>query len=150
MIFFSFGAATLGLAALCPELVGYYENREYVEGARDSLGRIESLNSQYEVLLDHLGTDPNLVRRTAMVTLGKEVSEPNTVYPAAGARELAVARKVLAAEAHVERASTMPVWLDRCIDPKRRCILFAAGSALVLISFVCFGRRKDDELTETD
>jgi len=143
MLFFSVGAIALALAALGPELLNYYENHRYVMEARSAIGGLENLNARYGTLLTRLAEDPNLVRRVAPVTIGAEVNEPDTVYPRARAQELAAARQALAEETRRTTAAGPPAWLQRCIDPQRRKGLFGAGSALVLIAFVCFGHRND-------
>jgi hypothetical protein len=125
--FFSIGAGALGIAVLCDDLVEL------------SLRQLESLNADYDGLLQQLESNPDLVKRLAPVTLGTEPADPNTAYPRAQAQELAVARKTLAEEAQQDPAPPeIPVWLQRCSEPAKRMILFIAGASLVLISLVCF------------
>ncbi len=149
MVFFSVGAVSLALAALGPELVSYYDNRSYVGEARNSINRLESLNAKYGTLLTRIEEDPNLVRRVAPVTLGTDVNEPDTVYPRARAKELEAARRALADEANQSSITGPPLWLKRCVEPQRRKGLFGAGSALILVSFVCFGQRKKEVVAPT-
>ncbi len=159
IVFFSIGAAALSGSILFDDVIQYYRNQQLLEDARESLDQLESLNADYDVLLTQLGEDPNLFKRIAPVTLGVGREEPNTVYPIATIEQLAAARKALAKQpAGVPRqtagsgysdqsgklkvgdsSGTVPVWLSRCGEPRRRLMLFLAGAGLVLVSFVCFG-----------
>ncbi len=138
-VFFSVGAVALGGAVLCDDLIQYWHNKYRVHEAQVSIKRLESLNAEYDGLLDQLEKDPDLLKRIVPVTLGTEPNEPNTAYPKARASELAVARKALLKEAAEEPAGpSVPAWLQRCSEPRKRIALFLAGAALVLISLVCF------------
>ena len=139
LVFFSIGAAALGGAVLCDDLILYCQNRQLVKEVERSLERLDSLNGEYDALLAQLENDPNLLKRIAPVTLGTEPEDPNAIYPKARARELALARKALveqAGEAPAEEA--VPRWLQRCSEPSRKLGLFVAGAGLVLISLVFF------------
>ena len=139
VFFFSIGAAALCVAVLCDDLILYCRNEHLVEKAQLSVERLESLNVEYDALLEQLQSDPNLLRRLAPVALGTEPEDPNAVYPKAMARELAVARKALTEQAGQEPAEPpLPRWLQRCSEPRHRLTLFLAGAGLVLISLVCF------------
>ncbi len=139
-LFFSIGAASLSSSILCDDLVQYYQNKQLLRAAQESLGRLESLNTDYDVLLERLREDPNLVvERLAPATLGTETDDPNTVYPRAKSQQLAAARKALMEESNGESAeAALPQWLRRCSEPRNRILLFVSGVVLVLISFVCF------------
>ena len=139
-VFFSIGAAALSCSVLCDDLLRYYRNRELLESEKNLSNQLESLNADYDALLEQLRKDPNLIRRIAPATLGMEPNDANTIYPRATAGQLAAARKALAESSN--RNSTepkVPVWLTRCSEPYRRIILFFAGAALILIAFICFG-----------
>jgi hypothetical protein len=137
--FFSIGAAALGAAVLCDDLIGYCRNKHFVTKAELSLERLESLNAEYDALLERLESDPNLFRRIAPAALGTEPEDPNAVYPKARARELAVARKALMQQMGPENSEpALPKWLQRCSEPRHRIALFLAGAGLVLVSLVCF------------
>jgi len=139
VVFFSVGAAALGGAVLCDDFIQYCRNKDMVRDAEASLKRLESLNVEYDGLLQELEKDPDLLKRIVPVTLGTEPNDPNTVYPKARARELAVARKALVEETEQEPIGpAIPAWLARCSDPPKRIALFIAGASLVLISLVCF------------
>jgi hypothetical protein len=139
-LFFSIGAASLSSSILCDDLIQYYQNKQFLREAQESLDRLESLNTDYDVLLERLEEDPNLViDRLAPATLGTESEDPNTVYPRATSRQLAAARKALMEESNQKPAeAAMPEWLRRSSEPRNRMLLFISGVVLVLISFVCF------------
>jgi len=139
VVFFSIGAMALGGAVLCDDFIQYCRNKGMVRDAEASLKRLESLNSEYDALLQELEKDPDLLKRIVPVTLGTEPNDPNTVYPKARASELAVARKALMEETGQEPLGpAIPTWLGRCSDPPKRIALFIAGASLILISLVCF------------
>ena len=139
-LFFSIGAASLSSSILCDDLIQYYQNKQLMRTAQDSLNRLESLNTDYDMLLKRLEEDPNLVvERLAPATFGTESEDPNTVYPRATSQQLAAARKALMEESNRKSADVaMPRWLRRCCEPRNRILLFTSGVVLVLISFVCF------------
>ena len=137
--FFGVGAVGLGAAVLCDDLVQYCRNQYLLQEAQLSLQHLESLNTDYDALLQELQKDPDLLKRIAPVTLGTQPADPNTAYPRARAEELAVARKAVMEESAEEATEPrIPVWLRRCSEPPKRILLFIAGASLVLISLVCF------------
>jgi hypothetical protein len=139
MVFFSSGAAALGGAVLCDDFIRYCRNRQILRQAELSIHRLESLNAEYDVLIEQLESNPDLLKRIAPVTLGTEPNDPNTVYPKARARELAAARKAVMDQVNEEPAdAAIPTWLQRCSDPPKRIVLFICGASLILISMVCF------------
>lgn len=138
--FFSIGAAVFSYSILCDELLAYYRNKELLSEAEESLKKLKSLNVDYDVLLNELEKDPNLIRRIGPATLGTEPEDTGVIYPQARAEELAAARKILTEDSKSNRAkSRVAVWLERCNEPYRRVILFLAGALLIIISLVCFG-----------
>ena len=139
-LFFSIGAASLSSSILCDDLIQYYQNKQFLRAAQESLDRLKSLNADYDVLLERLEEDPNMiVERLAPATFGTKTNDPNTVYPRARSRQLAAARKALMEESKGQPAEAdMPQWLRRCSEPRNRILLFVSGVVLVLISFVCF------------
>jgi hypothetical protein len=146
MIFFSSGAAALGGAVLCDDLIQYCHNRQLVRQAELSIRRLEALNTEYDVLLEQLESDPDLLRRIAPVTLGTRPEDANAIYPKARVRELAGARKAVTQQANETLVeASIPRWLQRCSDPPKRIVLFIAGASLVLIAMVCFTSGEDEE-----
>lgn len=152
VFFFSIGAGSLSISILCADLVQCYKNVELLASAAESIAKLKSLNADYDAVIKMLQSDPNdpnSVKHLALVTLGPEHRDPNTIYPRATAEQLAAARRVLAAysggQTSAQTGSAMPWWLKRCSEPRRKLALFVCGVVLVLTSLVCFGRRKDIE-----
>jgi hypothetical protein len=145
-VFFSIGAASLGGAVLCDDLIQYCRSKHLVGEAQASIERLESLNAEYDALLEQLEKNPDVLKRIAPVTLGTEPNDPDTVRPRARASELAVARKALIQQSEQDSAGPeVPTWLQRVSDPPKRITLFIAGASLVLISLVCFTPSAADE-----
>jgi len=149
VVFFSIGAAAMSGSVLCDDLVSHYRNKHFLKQAKRFTQRFKSLDADYYALLRQLEDDPNLIKRIAPAAIGADHNEPNTIYPRATAQELAAAKKALAEIAEQEpNEPVLPAWLARCSEPRLRTYLFISGAALILISFVCFGRIKklpDDE-----
>ncbi len=144
VVFFSIGAAALGGSILCADLLLYYHNKGLLKDEKELSNQLKSLNTDYDALLQQLRDDPNLIKRIANVTLGKDDNDANTIYPKATAEQLAAARKALTEETSSEPTeATLPRWLTRCREPRRRTMLFFAGAGLILISFICFGPAKE-------
>ena len=100
VLFFGVGAASLSSSILCEDLAQYYQNEQLLSTSQESLERLESLNTEYNEILEKWEQDPNLViRRVARATLGPEAltepQDPNTVYPRAPAELVEAARKIL-------------------------------------------------------
>lgn len=139
MIFFGIGAVSLGGSVLCDDLVRYCRDRDLIKDSQRSIDRLNSLNKEYDALLDQLEKDPELLERISAPALGKEPNDPDTAYPKARAQELQIARQAVLDEAGRDPASpAVPDWLLRCAEPRRRIAFFVAGASLILISLVCF------------
>ena len=137
--FFAAGSAAVATAILCDELAGYWRAKGVLVDERVFTEKLESLDADYDALLGQIESDPNLLRYIAPATLGTELAEPDTAYPQATAEQLAEVRQALAAEAKQPVGSTTPRWLQRCLEPRRKAVLFMAGAFLIIISFICFG-----------
>jgi len=137
--FFSVGATVLSATVLCADFIGYYRNRQLLQMARQSVQRLESLNADYDALLEQMETDPTLMNRAAAATLAAEPNDPDAAYPRATAEQLAAAQKALCRQRSQAPHEPKPLqWLKRCSQPRRRIVLFMAGAFLVLLSFVFF------------
>jgi hypothetical protein len=140
VVFFGIGTAALTAASLYDDLLRYYQNKQLLRSAEETLNKLESLNADYDALLKQLEENPGLLERIAPATLGTEPADANTVYPKVTAEQLNAARKVLAKDLERQHSSAeMPEWIIRCSKPSKRIILFSAGAFLILISFICFG-----------
>jgi hypothetical protein len=149
VVFFSIGATALSGSILFADLLLYYNNRELLKAEMELSNRLKSLNADYDALLQQLRNDPNLIKRIANVTLGKEAGDANTIYPKVTAEQLAAAKKALTDQTgSAAPDSTLPKWLIRCKEPRRRTTLFFAGAGLILISFICFGPAQEKRSEE--
>jgi hypothetical protein len=144
VFFFSIGAASLAGSLLYDDMVQYYQNKQLLKAEQQYLDQLKSLNTDYDVLLSRLEKDPNLVKRIAIATLGTKSEDSNTIYPRATPEQLTAARKALEDQSLRPSVNepTMPKWLIRCKEPRRRMMLFLAGAGLILISFICFAPAK--------
>jgi len=143
MVFFGIGAAALSGSILCDDLLRYYHGRQVLQAEQELLRQLKSLNTDYDILLQQLEENPDLIKRAAPVTLGVEPNDANTIYPRPTAEQLNAARKVLTRVQDAPPVEpAIPQWLSRCGEPRRRVMLFFAGAGLVLISLVCFGPAK--------
>lgn len=152
VLFFGIGAGSLSVSILCDELVKHYHNTELLRVAEESLGRLKSLDADYGIVIDRLQldpNDPNSVKHLAGVTLGPRYHDPNTLYPRATGALLEAIKGALADDSNQpaswQSEATLPRWLSRCREPRRKMALFLCGVVLILMSLVCFGRRKDVE-----
>ena len=139
VVFFSIGAAALGVSILCNDLIGYHHVKRQLEEEEYANKKLESLIADYNAVSEQVKSDPNLFKRIAPATLGVEPAEANTIYPKVTPEQSAAARKALSKEENYKKTQpTLPNWLARCGEPRRRIILFLAGAALILISFIFF------------
>lgn len=139
--FFSLGTAAMVGAILCDELLAHYRNHQLLKEQQEFSIKLESLNADYDALLEQVNRDPNLIKRIGPITLGTEPNDPNTAYPRATVRQLTAARKALMKEdSSLPKPSepAVPAWLTRCSEPRRRVVLFLAGAALILVALTCF------------
>ncbi len=81
VVFFSIGAAALSGSILFADLLRYYHNKGLLKAEKELSNKLKSLNTDYDALLQQLKDDPNLIKRIALVTLGKEDNDANTIYP---------------------------------------------------------------------
>lgn len=144
VVFFSIGATALGGSILFTDLLQYYNNKELLKEKGELSTQLKSLNADYDVLLQQLKNDPNLLKRIADVTLVKKDNDANTIYPKATAQQLKAAKTALTGQTGDDTPdSTLPKWLTRCKEPRRRTTLFFAGVGLILVSFICFAPARD-------
>jgi hypothetical protein len=145
IVFFGIGTAALAASILYNDLLRYYQNKQLLRSAEETLYELESLNADYDALLKQLEENPGALERIAPATLGTEPNEPNTVYPKVTAEQLDAARKVLAEDLKKQSSGAeVPEWIIRCSQPLRRIILFSAGAFLILISLICFSPAKQN------
>jgi len=139
IVFFSIGGAALSISLLGREVFLYVRSKGVLESAEEEQVQLEALNTDYDILLRQLETEPNIVNRIAPAILGKNTAGGNSVLSKAESKHLELAREALAESAFGGTNCTKSSWLQRCIDAKRRTILFLSGSFLILISLMWFG-----------
>jgi cell division protein FtsB len=139
IFFFSIGTAVLAGSVLYDDLLEYYQNKQLLKSAEETLKKLEALNADYDALLKQLEENPDLLERIASATLGIEPNDANTIHPKVTAEQLDAARRILAGDSEQLVKAEIPEWLIRCREPSKRIILFSAGAFLILISFICFG-----------
>jgi hypothetical protein len=140
VVFFSIGTAVLSGSILSDDLLRYYQNKQLLKQAETSLTRLETLNADYDMLLQQLQEDTNLIKRIAPVTLGTEPEAEDTIYPKVTIEQLAAAREALTEDSNRKTTEPkMPDWVVRCTKPPQRTVLALAGAFLILISFIWFG-----------
>lgn len=136
----------MALAALCDDLVLYFENRRALAVLNHEIHSIGALIDMHEDLLGRLRQDPNMIKRIAPAVLGAPPADANATYPLTGLRELSVARETLKnVRSESKLIPEVPNWLLRCSEPRRRTALFLSGCVLILIAFACFGLKKGPE-----
>ncbi len=153
-LFFSIGGAAIALSILIePEIVNYYQNRVHLVRIEEANAQIRRLTEQYDAQIRHLQENPQLLAKLQTITFGRQPAAEGTVLPRASDEHLDEAKEALFKElARQERQSLTPEWVSRCADTKNRKIIFTAGSALVLVTFVFFGttpRRRAQALAPT-
>jgi len=133
----------MGGAAICDDLLRHYQNKQLLNSVANSLKQLQSLNADYDALINALQRDPNLIERIAPATLGTRHQADDTVYPKLTPEQLDAARKALTENSSPQlNEPQIPRWIIRCSEPRRRKMLFAAGAVLILIPFVFFNPRK--------
>lgn len=137
-VFLVVGAAAMSCAIRLDELCSYYQKKEQLKTAELTIERLQSLNADYDALLENVKKDPNLIERIKPTILGTVPVDTETVYPKAQAAQLAAAAEALTQNKPVQPVSTIPGWIVRCNKPFRRIILFLAGAGLTFVSFICF------------
>lgn len=143
IIVIGLGIASLSLSMLSEEILDYYSRKIELRQLERSTRKTNVLIADYDALISEIDSDPNILTRLGSAVLGIDSNEPNGITVETTQAQLAVAMKVLqnqSTDAPAEVA--LPGWLLRCNKPRSRIVLFIAGSALILISFICFGAKK--------
>jgi hypothetical protein len=149
VIFFTAGAAALGLAILCDEMLEYLEYEQVLIETKDSRDKLKSLIEDYQALLEEFERDPNIYERIAPIELGSDRGDANTVYPKPSRQLIAKTNEILQAGDSKEESWLFSV-LNRCNQPRLRLMLFISGALLVLVSFVCFSPMRSQPIEQAD
>ena len=142
-IFFAVGIAVIFLSIKADEIYSLYESSSLLEQTVIANQRLASLNGAYDMQLQTIENDPNIITRLKGVELGQQPQREETVFPDAPDEIIAIAKEALRNDDNLKPSqSAIPQWSSRITEPKIRQVLFFAGAALVLLSFVCFGTPK--------
>ncbi|MGA2915690.1 MAG: hypothetical protein ABSE89_06660 [Sedimentisphaerales bacterium] len=144
MVSSAIGICAVSLAVLAPEWENLYQLNAAVRQTERNNQKIESIIKDHQILTSRINADPNILRRIAPVTLGVDPCEPNQPSVKITADTLASAKAVLEQQDQQNSDnSEIPIWLARCTADDNRIVLFSAGAGLIVVSFACFGRRKE-------
>ena len=144
IIFFTIGLIAVSVSALIPDLDQYYQLKAKLVATEKKNDKLQDLVAETDLMIENLSSDPNAADRLAMVTLGYEPNSPETAFPKPKAKTLILARQALKAASHVkDEPVALPAWITRISAPNMRWTLFFAGAALIIISFTCFGPRRN-------
>lgn len=144
MVFFAVGILSIALAVLGREWKSLYQLKAAVVQTEQNNRKIEDIIKDHQILSSQIEADANILRRIAPLTLGEQVQEPNQPAVKITADTLARAKAILRQQSQDNSLGPeVPAWLQRCTAANGRITLFAAGAGLVVVSFACFGKRKE-------
>lgn len=143
-VFFLAGASAIVLSILAePDLKEYYQNRAALAEIQKQNEKIASLTNQYETLIRHIESEPNMLDRVIPLTFGYEPQAADTAFPQVRDRGLqAETEKLLEQIENTPPVEPTPAWFVRILEPKIRRGLFLSGAGLVLITCIFFGTSK--------
>ena len=134
------GIGAIFLSIKAADVYSLYESGSLLEQTGLANERLGNLNTEYDLQLQTIDNDPNIINRLKGIELGQQPEREETVFPNAPDEIIAIAKEALRNDDNLKLAETaIPQWASRITEPKIRQGLFFAGAALVLISFVCFG-----------
>lgn len=140
-VFFSAGAGAMMLAILVePELMNYYLSRQALAAVHAQNEQIKELTDQYTAQIQLIQQEPAVLERIRPLALNQPIWRPDTAFPRASQTLRQQADALFAQlQQRQNRAPDLPVWLQRCVQPKIRQALFLSGGGLVLMTFIFFG-----------
>jgi hypothetical protein len=145
-IFFAVGIAAIFLSIKADEIYNLYESSSLLTQTGAANQRLEDLNTEYDLQLQTIEKDPNIISRLKAIELGEQPHREETVFPDAPDEIIAIAKEALKNNDNLKPSEiAIPQWASRITEPRIRKGLFFAGAALVLLSFVCFGTLKPKE-----
>ncbi len=150
MVFSAVGICAVAMAVLAPEWKNLYDLESAVKQTERNNQKIEGIIKDHQILTAQIKTDANILKRIAPVTLGIDPCEPNRPAVKMTADTLSRAKTVLQQQEQENTGSSnVPNWLARCTADENRTILFASGAGLIVVSFACFGKRRDKKESKT-
>jgi hypothetical protein len=139
-IFFALGIAAIFMSIKGDDIYNLYESNSLLDQTVIANQKLQALNTEYDLQLENIQNDPNILVRLKEVELGQEPHREETVFPDAPEEIIAIAKEALRNDDNLKPSkNAIPQWASRITEPKIRRGLFFAGTALVLVSFVCFG-----------
>jgi hypothetical protein len=148
-LFSAIGILSVTLAVLGPEWKNLYKIKAATKQSEQNNRKIEQIMRDQEELISRINKDPNMLKRLVPANLGQKPEEPNMPAVEITTDTLTQARAVLEWSNDDENPRVsqerIPARLQRATLKMSRVILFAAGTGLVLVSFVCFAARPQPE-----
>jgi hypothetical protein len=142
-LFFTVGAGAITLSILIdPEMTTYFQNRKMLAEIERQNAKINDLTEKYQVQIDLIQSNPDVLRRLERVTFGKALhtaEDPAAALTADNQALRKTAQSILADLQEKPEEPHLPQWFQRCQQPNTRTALFAAGAGLVLITFLFYG-----------
>lgn len=123
-----------------PELMNYYLSRQALAAVYAQNEQIKELTDQYTAQIQLIEQEPSVLDRIRPLAFNQPVWRPDTAFPQAS-QSLRQQADALFAQLQQRQnaAPPLPMWLQRCVQPKIRQALFLSGGALSLMTFIFFG-----------
>ncbi len=141
-VFFSIGLAAITISILVEELHNYYRNYTTVYQIKMSNEKIEKIIPDIEKQLHVAKTDPNRISRLRHLIFGEKLKKDNTVFPNTNDKRLTKIAEILIKLQQTEKHNVpkIPQWVERVSNYRIRLALFFAGTGLILLDFIFFGK----------
>lgn len=142
-VFFAAGTGAVAFSLLVGEINDYYRNSDTLQKSEAENEQLKKLDAEYDLELRQLDHDPNIVARLKRMTIGEHPESEDTSFPTASSEDLEIAEFVLNDTGSANRPpDTFRMIVERCMEPTIRTSLFIAGTGLVFVNFIFFGRSK--------
>lgn len=146
-LFVGAGLAALTVSILANELLELYRYKVELQKNEELNRRFQKLSAEYEAIIKQIEDDPNILARLAGVGLGAEPDSIDTAYPRVPEHTRLTAEKILLEQRQAgSEEPSPPPWLLRCNEPLARTIMFLCSAGLIIVSFICFGTKKPNEI----
>ena len=139
-ISFCIGLGSIGLGLLGGQIQEHYQTRSLLVKMNGETDRLKEHRSRLEGLIEDIRQDPNVLTKLGKVTLGIERPDSNQAQVAdITESSLLTAKQVLEESNYSEEEKYLPKWVERINAGSSKAVLFGCGSALIFVSFMCFG-----------
>lgn len=133
----------MALSLLAPELNENYKSIDQLHLTEASNIKLEELIDTYDKQIQTAKKDPSVLTRLERKTLGTQTQQENDAFPQPSEELTEVAIKAMkGTEIAAEPPTRFRKYIERCADKKTRKGLFYSGAALILITFICFGAKR--------